>query len=80
LGIQEIKVPVFSRLSAPLRTGRLYPHECSWYSFLEAESTPGHMISSVASEKIAIELQKFYYLPNVEDFGYLREFSDYLTV
>ena len=29
------------RLSA-LRTGRLYPRKCSWYSFLlEAESTPG---------------------------------------
>jgi len=29
------------RLSA-LRTGRLYPSKCSWYSFLlEAESTPG---------------------------------------
>jgi hypothetical protein len=24
----------------------------SWYSFLEAESTPGHMITSVATEKI----------------------------
>jgi hypothetical protein len=25
-----------------VRTGRLYPRECSWYSFpLEAESTPG---------------------------------------
>ena len=23
----------------------------SWYSFLESESTPGHMIPSVASEK-----------------------------
>jgi hypothetical protein len=38
--------------SSPLRTGRLYPEEFSWYSFLEAESTPGHMVSSVASEKI----------------------------
>jgi len=29
------------RLSA-LRTGRLYPNKCSWYSFLlEAEPTPG---------------------------------------
>ena len=29
------------RLSA-LRTGRLYPRKCSWYSFLlDAESTPG---------------------------------------
>jgi hypothetical protein len=38
--------------SSPLRTGRLHPQEFSWYSFLEAESTPGHMVSSVASEKI----------------------------
>ena len=28
------------------------PQEFSWYSFLEAESTPGHMVLSVASEKI----------------------------
>jgi hypothetical protein len=28
--------------SSASRTGRLYPQECSWYSFsLEAESTPG---------------------------------------
>jgi hypothetical protein len=38
--------------SSPLRTGRLYPQESSWYSFLEAESTPEHMVPSVASEKI----------------------------
>jgi hypothetical protein len=38
--------------SSPLRTSRLYPQEFSWYSFLEAESTPGHMVPSVASEKI----------------------------
>jgi hypothetical protein len=37
--------------SSPLRTGRLYPKEFSWYSFLEAESTLGHMVPSVASEK-----------------------------
>jgi hypothetical protein len=37
--------------SSPLRTGRLYPQEFSWYSFLEAESTPGHMVLSVASKK-----------------------------
>jgi hypothetical protein len=35
-----------------LRTGRLYPTRNSWYPFLEAESTPGHMILSVAMEKI----------------------------
>jgi hypothetical protein len=28
------------------------PPGVSWYSFLEAESTPGHMVPSVASEKI----------------------------
>ena len=39
------------RLS-PLRTGRLYPPGISWYSFLEAESTPGHMELSDAPEKI----------------------------
>jgi hypothetical protein len=33
-------------------TGRHYPQEFSWYSFLEAESTPGHMVPSVASENI----------------------------
>jgi hypothetical protein len=38
--------------SLPLRTNRLYPQEVSWYSLLEAESTPGHMVPSVASEKI----------------------------
>jgi hypothetical protein len=38
--------------SSPLHTGRLYTQEFSWYSFLEAESTPGHMVPSVASEKI----------------------------
>jgi hypothetical protein len=38
--------------SSALRTGRLYSQEFSWYSFLEAESTPGHMVLSFASEKI----------------------------
>ena len=28
------------------------PPGVSWYSFLEAESSPGHMVPSVASEKI----------------------------
>jgi hypothetical protein len=28
------------------------PRENPWYSFLEAESTPGHMVPSVATEKI----------------------------
>jgi hypothetical protein len=38
--------------SSSFGTGCLYPHEFSWYSFLDAESTPGHMVPSVASEKI----------------------------
>jgi hypothetical protein len=38
--------------SSALRTGRLYPRRNPWYSFLEAELTPGHMILSVATEKI----------------------------
>ena len=29
----------------------LYPRRNPWYSFLEAEPTPGHMILSVATEK-----------------------------
>jgi hypothetical protein len=39
--------------SSPLPTGRLYPQEFSWYSFLQAGSTPGHMVPSLASEKIS---------------------------
>jgi hypothetical protein len=31
---------------------RLHPQEFSWYSFLKAESTPGHMVPSVAAENI----------------------------
>ena len=38
--------------SSALRTGHLYPRRNPWYSFLEAESTPGHMALSVATEKI----------------------------
>jgi hypothetical protein len=38
--------------SSPLLTGRFYPQEFSWYSFLEAELTPEHMVPSVASEKV----------------------------
>jgi hypothetical protein len=41
--------------SSPLRAGRLYPQEFSWYSFLETESTTGHMVPSVASEKFPID-------------------------
>ena len=38
--------------SSVLRTGRLYPRINPWYSVLEAESTPGHMVLSVVMEKI----------------------------
>ena len=55
---QRVKAPDFldirhyegGRLST-LRTGRLYPRRNLWYSFLEAESTPGHMVPSVGTEK-----------------------------
>jgi hypothetical protein len=30
--------------SSAIRSGRLYPRSNTWYSFLEAESTPGHMV------------------------------------
>jgi hypothetical protein len=58
LWIRKVKASGFFRISAmkvvrssPLRTGRLYPQEFSWCCFLEAESTLGHMVPSVASEK-----------------------------
>ena len=39
--------------SSAIRTGRLHPRRNHWYSFSEAESTPGHMVPSVgATEKI----------------------------
>jgi hypothetical protein len=38
-----------------VRTGRLYTQEFSWYSILEAESTPGNMVLSIASEKISTD-------------------------
>ena len=38
--------------SSALRIGRLYPRRNPWYSFLEAESTPGHVVPSVAMEKV----------------------------
>jgi hypothetical protein len=38
--------------SSSLRTGRLYPNINPWYSFSEAESTPGHMVPSGTTEKI----------------------------
>jgi hypothetical protein len=38
--------------SSALRTDQLYSRRNPWYSFLEAESTPGHMVLSVATGKI----------------------------
>ena len=39
-------------LTFGIRTGRLYPRRNPWYSFSEAESTPGHMVpSGGATEK-----------------------------
>ena len=59
MGSGQVKVPDFIDVrhyeggrSSVLRTGRLYPKRNPWYSFLEAESTPGHMVPSVATEKI----------------------------
>jgi len=37
--------------SSVLRNGRLYPRRNPWYSFSEAESSPGHMVPSEATEK-----------------------------
>jgi hypothetical protein len=36
----------------PYAPGRLYHRRIPWYSFLEAESNKGHMVLSVATEKI----------------------------
>jgi hypothetical protein len=42
--------------SSPLRTGRLYPQEISWYSFLEAFST-----SSTLNFDLAAKVDTYYY-------------------
>jgi hypothetical protein len=42
--------------SSALRTGRLYPRRNPWYSFSEAESTPGHRVLLVATEKIPSDI------------------------
>ena len=39
-----------------LSIGRLYPRRNPWYSFLEAESTAGHMVLSVAAERILSDI------------------------
>jgi hypothetical protein len=57
-GSRYVKAPDFLDVrlyeggrSSASRTGRLYTRRNPWYSFLEAESTPGHMVLSVATEK-----------------------------
>ena len=37
----------------PYAPAAFTPRRNPWYSFLEAESTPGHMVLSVATEKIS---------------------------
>jgi hypothetical protein len=39
----------------PYAPGAFTPRVIYWYSFLEADSTPGHMVPSVATEKIPSE-------------------------
>jgi hypothetical protein len=58
-GFRQVKAPDFLDFrhyvggsSSALSTGRFYPRRNRWYSFLEAESTPGHMVLSVATERI----------------------------
>jgi hypothetical protein len=58
-GSGQVKAPDFLDVwhneggrSSVLHTGRLYSGRNLWYSFLEAELTPGHMVPSVAMEKI----------------------------
>jgi hypothetical protein len=66
------------------------PAGVSWYSFLEAESTPRHMIPSVATEKIppatplgidpetlrlAAQCLNHYATPGPERYGIFREFT-----
>ena len=38
----------------PYEPAAFTPGEIPWYSFLEAESTPGHMVLSVATKRIPI--------------------------
>ena len=61
-GSKRLRLWIFSTFGtmkvvrwSPLRTGRLHSQEFSWYSFLETESTPGHMELSKLPEKIPSE-------------------------
>ena len=58
-GSGQVKFPDFLDVrhyegsrSLALRIGGLYLRRNPWYSFLEAESTPGYMVLSVSTEKI----------------------------
>jgi hypothetical protein len=59
MGIRKVKAPDFLDVRhyevgkvVSLTHRPSLPPGLSWYSFLEAESTPGHMVPSVATEKI----------------------------
>ena len=59
LGDPEVKAPDFLDIRhyeggkvVTLTHRPSLPSGVSWYSFLEAESTPGHMVPSVVTEKI----------------------------
>ena len=50
-GVQKVKAPRFHDTRHTTHRPPL-PPGIFWYPFLEAESTPGHMVLSDASEKI----------------------------
>jgi hypothetical protein len=59
LGIRQVKAPNFLNfrhyeggMVVTITQRPSLPPGGFWYSFLEIESTPGHMVPSVASEKI----------------------------
>ena len=61
LGIRKVKAPDFLDFGhnegdkvVTLKHQPPSPPGVSWYSFLEAEPTPRHMVPSVASEKIHV--------------------------
>jgi hypothetical protein len=65
--------------SSPLRIGRLYPQEFSWYSFLEAESTLGHMVPSVASQKIPSDITGVVFVVNYKNLPRMLNNFKYLN-
>jgi hypothetical protein len=61
MGIRKVKVQDFLEVRyyqggkvVSLKHRPSLPPGVSWYSFLEAESTPGHMVPSVATEKFQV--------------------------